>query len=54
MTCEICLDLDSRMKATESDEEWNTLYERLEQHKLDAHMLSENDALEEESNGEAV
>lgn len=43
MACEICLSLDSRMKTTTSDEEWNDLYVQLEQHKFDRHMIREDD-----------
>jgi len=48
--CETCLDLDARMKATESDEEWNDLFTQLEQHRFDAHIIHEDD-IEKDSNG---
>ena len=41
--CPTCLDLDSRMKGTESDYEWNELLIKLENHKAEVHSLSEDD-----------
>ena len=41
--CETCIDLDRRMKTTTDDAEWNRLYELIEQHKAEVHVLKEHD-----------
>ena len=35
--CETCLELDAQMKGTETDDEWNIIFARYEQHRIDAH-----------------